>query len=46
MVMVQNRPAKASATKAPSNGVMAAVPPKLVRVLAALVIGRCSWAVK
>lgn len=44
--MVQNLPVNASATKAPSNGVMAAVPPKLVRVLAALVSGRCSWLVK
>lgn len=33
--MVQNLPAKASATNAPSSGVMAEVPPKLERVLAA-----------
>lgn len=44
--MVQNLPAKASAANAPSNGVKAAVPPKFVRVLAALVSGRCSWLVK
>lgn len=35
MVMVQNRPAKESAMNAPSSGVKLAVPPKLVRVLAA-----------
>ena len=39
MVTVQNFPAKASDTNAPSNGVRLAVPPKLVRVLAALVKG-------
>lgn len=38
-VMVQKRPAKESAMKAPSNGVKLPVPLKLVRVLAALVIG-------
>ncbi|KAJ0823366.1 hypothetical protein HanPSC8_Chr16g0742861 [Helianthus annuus] len=45
-VMVQNRPAKESATNAPSNGVKLAVPPKLVSVLAALVIGIWSCCVK
>ena len=39
-VMVQKRPAKESATKAPRRGVRLEVPPKLVRVLAALVKGR------
>lgn len=39
MVTVQNFPANASDTNAPSNGVRLAVPPKLVRVLAALVKG-------
>lgn len=38
-VMVQKRPAKESAMKAPSKGVRLAVPLKLVRVLAALVRG-------
>lgn len=44
--MVQNLPANASAINAPIKGVMAAVPPKLVSVLAALVSGRCSCPVK
>lgn len=39
IVMVQKRPAYESAMKAPSNGVKLAVPLKLVRVLAAFVIG-------
>lgn len=39
MVIVQNRPANESATKAPIKGVKLAVPPKFVRVLAALVSG-------
>lgn len=39
MVIVQNFPAKESAIKAPSNGVKLPVPPKLVRVFAALVNG-------
>lgn len=46
IVMVQNLPAKVSAMKAPSNGVKLAVPPKFVRVLAALVNGRWSSFVK
>lgn len=37
--MVQNRPTKASARKAPSSGVKLAVPLKFVKVLAALVSG-------
>lgn len=45
-VIVQKRPAKASAMKAPSKGVKDAVPPKLVRVFAALVKGICSCPVK
>ena len=45
-VIVQNRPAYASAMKAPSNGVKLEVPPKLVRVLAALVNGIWSCVVK
>jgi hypothetical protein len=45
-VMVQKRPIYASEMKAPSNGVKLAVPPKLVRVLAALVTGICSCVVK
>lgn len=45
-VMVQNRPTNASEIKAPSKGVKLAVPPKLVRVLAALVTGICSCVVK
>lgn len=44
--MVQNRPTNASEIKAPSKGVKLAVPPKLVRVLAALVTGICSCVVK
>lgn len=39
-VMVQKRPAKESATKAPMRGVRLEVPAKFVRVLAALVKGR------
>ncbi|CAI9087780.1 OLC1v1021949C1 [Oldenlandia corymbosa var. corymbosa] len=39
IVRVQNLPANESAMKAPNNGVRLAVPEKLVRVLAALVIG-------
>lgn len=38
--MVQKRPAKESATKAPMRGVRLEVPAKFVRVLAALVKGR------
>ena len=45
-VMVQNRPINASEMKAPSKGVKLEVPPKLVRVLAALVTGMCSCVVK
>lgn len=40
--MVQKRPTQASARKAPTSGVMAEVPPKLVRVMAALASGMCS----
>jgi hypothetical protein len=45
-VTVMNFPAKESEMKAPSNGVKLAVPPKLVRVLAALVNGMCSCVVR
>jgi hypothetical protein len=45
-VIVQNRPAYESAMKAPISGVVLAVPPRLVRVLAALVNGICSSDVK
>lgn len=41
-VIVQNRPAKESAIRAPMRGVKPAVPPKLVRVLDACTIGRFS----
>lgn len=44
--MVQKRPTKASARKAPSRGVRLAVPLKFVRVVAALVRGMCSCWVK
>lgn len=42
MMMVQYRPATASASKAPSNGVKLAVPPKLLRVLEAWTSGKFS----
>lgn len=45
-MMVQNRPAKESAIKAPIRGVKLAVPPKLVRVLEALTSGKFSCCVK
>lgn len=41
-MMVQNRPAKESAMRAPINGVKLAVPPKFVRVLEALTRGMFS----
>lgn len=44
--IVQKRPAYASQMKAPMRGVKLAVPPKLVRVLAACVNGICSCVVK
>lgn len=40
MMMVQNRPRKESATKAPTRGVKLDVPPKFVRVLEAWTRGR------
>jgi hypothetical protein len=44
--MVQKRPAKESAIKAPINGVRLAVPLKLVRVLEAFTSGRLSSCVR
>lgn len=40
--MVQNRPAKESAIRAPMSGVKPAVPPKLARVFEACTIGMFS----
>lgn len=45
-MMVQNRPAKESAIKAPINGVKLAVPLKLVRVLEACTSGMFSSCVR
>uniref|UniRef100_A0A0E0E078 Uncharacterized protein n=1 Tax=Oryza meridionalis TaxID=40149 RepID=A0A0E0E078_9ORYZ len=44
--MVQKRPTRESARKAPMSGVMAETPPKLVRVVAALASGMCSCLVR